>query len=33
MSEMKKPDLRFGNAYASALYIGKKTVKEMEEQR
>ena len=33
MSEMKKPDLRFGSAYASALYIGKKTVKDVEEQR
>ena len=33
MSEMKKPDLRFGSAYASALYIEKKTVKEVEEQR
>lgn len=33
MSEMKKLDLRFGSAYASALYIGKKTVKEVEEQR
>ena len=33
MSEMKKPDLRFGSAYASALYIGKKTVEEVEEQR
>lgn len=33
MSEMKKPDLRFGSAYASAPYIGKKTVKEVEEQR
>ena len=33
MSEMKKPDLRFGSAYASALYIGQKTVKEVEEQR
>ena len=33
MSEMKKPDLRFGSAYASALYIGKKKVKEVEEQR
>ena len=33
MSEMKKPDLRFGSAYASALYIGTNTVKEVEEQR
>ncbi len=31
MSEMKKPDLRFGSAYT--FYIGKKTVKEVEEQR
>lgn len=31
MSEMKKPDLRFGSA--PVLYIGKKTVKEVEEQR
>lgn len=31
MSEMKKPDLRFGSA--SVFYIGKKTVKEVEEQR
>ena len=29
MSEMKKPDLRFGSAH----YIGKKTVKKMEAQR
>ncbi len=33
MSERKKPDLRFGSAPASALNIGKKTVKEVEEQR
>lgn len=31
MSEMKKPDLRFGSV--PAIYIGKKTVKEVEEQR
>ncbi len=31
MSERKKPDLRFGST--PAFYIGKKTVKEVEEQR
>ena len=32
MSKMKKPDLRIGSAHASMLYIGKKTVKEVEER-